>query len=67
MLKIGQNWDKIANCPLPMLNKDRHPCPQLLFFTRPVFWSGYWLLSLVAFFNLGLFFFWRTESGQIKG
>ena len=26
MLKIGQNWGKIANYPLPMLNKDRHHC-----------------------------------------
>ena len=24
MLKIGQNWGKIANYPPPMLNKDRH-------------------------------------------
>ena len=24
MLKIGQNWDKIANYPPPMLNKDLH-------------------------------------------
>ena len=26
MLKIGQNWGKIANYPPPVLNKDRHPC-----------------------------------------
>ena len=25
MLKIGQNWGKIANYPPPMLNKDLHP------------------------------------------
>ena len=25
MLKIGQNWGKIANYPPPMLNKDRNP------------------------------------------
>ena len=26
MLKLGQNWGKIANySPPPMLNKDRHP------------------------------------------
>ena len=26
MLKIRQNWAKIANYPPPMLNKDLHPC-----------------------------------------
>ena len=26
MLKIGQNWGKIANYPPPMLSKDLHPC-----------------------------------------
>ena len=26
MLKIGQNWGKIANYPPSKLNKDRHPC-----------------------------------------
>ena len=28
MLKIRQNWGKIANYPPPMLNKDRHHCYQ---------------------------------------
>ena len=29
MLKIGQNWGKIANYPPPMLNKDRYPWKKL--------------------------------------
>ena len=31
MLKIGQNWGKIADYPPPMLNKDRHPWSQEAF------------------------------------
>ena len=30
MLKIGQNWGKIATYPPPMLNKDRYPWLQYL-------------------------------------
>ena len=32
MLKLGQNWGKIANYPPSMLNKDRHPLFATLLF-----------------------------------
>ena len=69
MLKMGQNWGKIANYPPPpMLNQDRHPCAQKTapLDTKIIISCVYsWLISICCRYYLSeenYFCSWATQK-----